>query len=96
MMTRHIPISKFLVFILVLVIPVVGNLSIASEAGAAAKVEFPTKTISMVVPFAAGGGTDVVGRMIASAMEPVLSNKVIIVNKAGGAGITGIQEVATT
>jgi tripartite-type tricarboxylate transporter receptor subunit TctC len=95
MMTRHIPISKFLVFILVLVIPVVGNLSIASEAGAAAKVEFPTKTISMVVPFAAGGGTDVVGRMIASAMEPVLSNKVIIVNKAGGAGITGIQEVAT-
>ena len=94
-MTRHTSIAKFLFLVSVSVLFTVGVLGIASDACAAAKTDYPTKPISMVVPFAAGGGTDVVGRMIASAMEPFLSNKIIIVNKAGGAGITGIQEVAT-
>jgi tripartite-type tricarboxylate transporter receptor subunit TctC len=48
----------------------------------------------LVVPYQAGGGTDVVGRMIANAMEQFLPEKVIVINKAGGAGIAGIQEVA--
>jgi tripartite-type tricarboxylate transporter receptor subunit TctC len=65
----------------------------SSEAVAAAKTDYPTKPVSMVVPFQAGGGTDVVGRMIAHAMEPFLGNKVIVLNKPGGAGIAGIQEV---
>jgi len=65
----------------------------SSEAEAAARVDYPTKPVSMVVPFQAGGGTDVVGRMIAQAIEPFLGNKVIVVNKPGGAGIAGIQEV---
>jgi tripartite-type tricarboxylate transporter receptor subunit TctC len=95
MITRHTPISMFLASILVLAILGIGNLNRSSEVIAAAKADYPIRPISLIVPFAAGGGTDVVGRMIANAMEPFLSNKIIIVNKAGGAGITGIQEVAT-
>ena len=68
MRTRHTPISKFLVFFLALAIPVIAQGSISSEALAASKAEYPTKPISMVVPFQAGGGTDVVTRMIASAI----------------------------
>lgn len=93
MLTHRTRIPKFLVYFLALSIPLIGALSVSPEALAAAK-DYPTKPISMVVPFQAGGGTDVVGRMIASAMEPILGNKIIIVNKPGGAGIVGIQEVA--
>ena len=93
-MTRHTPIAALLILLcLVLGISGPGNLLFSSEAMAAAKTEFPNKPVSMVVPFQAGGGTDVVGRMIAHAMEPFLGNKVIVLNKPGGAGIAGIQEV---
>jgi tripartite-type tricarboxylate transporter receptor subunit TctC len=93
-MTRHTPIAVFLMLLcLVLGMAGTGNLVLSSEAMAAAKTEFPTKPVSMVVPFQAGGGTDVVGRMIAHAMDPFLGNKVIVLNKPGGAGIAGIQEV---
>ena len=64
-MTRPTTIAVLLILLcLVLGIAGTGNLVFSSEAMAAAKTEYPTKPISMVVPFQAGGGTDVVGRMI--------------------------------
>jgi tripartite-type tricarboxylate transporter receptor subunit TctC len=93
-MTRHKSVAGLLMVVsLVLGIAGTGILAFSPEAMAAAKTEYPTKPVSMVVPFQAGGGTDVVGRMIAHAMEPFLGNKVIVINKPGGAGIAGIQEV---
>lgn len=53
----------------------------------------PTKTISVVVPWPAGGASDTVGRMIAGTMEQVLGQRMVIVNTAGGAGAIGTKEV---
>jgi tripartite-type tricarboxylate transporter receptor subunit TctC len=93
-MTRKAQVSLFLTIILVLVLSTIGNLNVSSEVIAASRVEFPTKPISLIVPMSPGGGTDVVGRMIANEMSQFLPHKVLVFNKPGGAGIAGIQEVA--
>lgn len=69
--------SKILVFLLILV-------TVATFA----KWK-PTKPITVIVPWAAGGSTDQVTRMITSQMEPLLGVKFIIVNTPGGAGSIG-------
>lgn len=66
--------------------------AIASLAVAAA--DFPTKPLSIVVPFAVGGTTDVLTRLLGSEMSKELGQTVVTVNKAGGAGIIGATEVA--
>ncbi len=65
-----------------------------SDSSEAAGIEFPNKVINLVVPFPPGGGTDVVGRMIAEVMGEFLPTKVIVVNKGGAAGVVGTQQVA--
>ena len=55
-------------------------------AGQAAS-DFPTKPITLLVGFGAGGGTDVVSRKIAAEMEKVLGQPVVVVNKPGGGGL---------
>jgi hypothetical protein len=54
---------------------------------------FPTRPITMVVPFAAGGSTDVVARIIAQKMSEGLGQQVIIENVAGAGGSTGAARV---
>ncbi len=93
-MTRKFRVSMVLTLALLVVSTWVGSLTISSPVVAATKAEYPTKPITLVVPMSPGGGTDVVGRMIANEMSQYLPNKVIVLNKPGGAGITGIQEVA--
>lgn len=53
----------------------------------------PAKTISVVVPWPAGGASDTVGRMISGVMEQNLGQRMVIVNTPGGAGATGTKEV---
>jgi tripartite-type tricarboxylate transporter receptor subunit TctC len=53
----------------------------------------PTKTISVVVPWPAGGASDTVGRMIAGTMEQTIGQRMVIVNTPGGAGAIGTKEV---
>lgn len=60
----------------------------------AAQSEFPDKTISLVVPFAAGGSTDLVGRIVADAMAQQLGQQVVVVNQAGAGGVLGATSVA--
>src|SRR4029453_1289974 len=55
---------------------------------------YPTRPITMVVPFAAGGSTDVVARIIAQKMSESLGQSVIIENVAGAGGSTGAARVA--
>lgn len=76
-----------------------GNQSAGStdaNSGSAPKeaVKFPTKPIELIVPYAAGGGTDLVGRAIAEALKPILGQDVVVVNKTGGSGAVGTNEVA--
>lgn len=56
--------------------------------------EYPTKTITMIVPFAAGGPTDTVARLIAQSMGKELKQQVIVENVAGAGGTLGAGRVA--
>src|SRR5690606_3563901 len=56
------------------------------------KIDYPTKAIELIVPFAAGGGTDAVGRATAEALKKELGVDVVVVNKTGGGGAVGMQD----
>jgi tripartite-type tricarboxylate transporter receptor subunit TctC len=62
--------------------------------GTAHAQTYPTKPIKMVVPFAAGGGTDVLARVIGEKLAAGLGQPVVIDNKPGAAGIIGTDAVA--
>src|SRR5512139_1624937 len=53
----------------------------------------PTRPITVVVPWPAGGASDTTGRMIAGQMEQILGQRMVIVNTPGGAGAIGTKEV---
>ena len=57
---------------------------------------YPSKNINLVVPFAAGGGTDAVARKLGSLLEKELGQPVIIVNRTGGAGAVGMTYGSTS
>lgn len=59
-----------------------------------AQSAFPSKPIRIVVPFAAGGPTDLMARAIAKNMAPSLGQPVIVDNKPGGGGVIGMSEIA--
>jgi tripartite-type tricarboxylate transporter receptor subunit TctC len=61
---------------------------------ALAQQSFPSRYITMIVPFAAGGPTDIVGRIVAEHMSRTLGQQVVIENVAGAAGTTGAGRVA--
>ena len=56
--------------------------------------EYPTKVISMVIPFSAGGPTDTVGRLTAKAMGDSMKSQIIIENVAGAGGTIAAARVA--
>jgi tripartite-type tricarboxylate transporter receptor subunit TctC len=59
-----------------------------------ARAAYPDRPIRVIVPFAPGGATDVVGRLWADRIRPALGGTVIIDNKASGGGALGASEVA--
>ena len=67
------------------------TLLIASPAFAE---EYPTKVITMIIPFAAGGPTDTVGRLLGRAMGESMKGQIIIENVAGAGGTIGAARVA--
>ena len=66
----------------------------AIVAGPALAQNYPTKPITMIVPFAAGGPTDIIARIVAEPMSRTLGQQVIIENVAGAGGTTGITRGA--
>ena len=63
-------------------------------ASAASAQSFPTKPVRMVVPFPAGGPTDIVGRTIGQKLSETLGQPVVIDNRAGAGGVIGTEHVA--
>ena len=61
---------------------------------AQAQTAFPERPIKLIVPLAAGGGGDIVGRLIAARMQPSLGQPVVVENRAGGATVIGTDLVA--
>ncbi len=60
----------------------------------AAAQDFPTRQMTMVIPFAAGGPTDLLGRVIAQRMGEILGQTVIVENIGGAGGMAGGKKVA--
>jgi len=64
-------------------------------AGSAFAQDYPTKPITVVVPFSAGGPTDTVARLVAEVMSQDLGQQVVVQNVGGAGGTLGAGQVAT-
>lgn len=65
-------------------------------ATSAAAADYPTKPINVIVPWGAGGDSDLTTRLWADAMEQELGKPVVVINKAGGGGVIGTTFVANS
>jgi len=72
-----------------------GSAIVLGGAGALAQ-NFPARPISMVVPYAAGGSADVIGRLVAAEMSKTLGHNVVLELKPGAGGNIGAELVAKT
>lgn len=62
--------------------------------GSASAQQWPTRPMTMIIPFAAGGPTDVLGRVMAQRMSEILGQQVVVENVGGAGGMTGSKRVA--
>lgn len=70
------------------------TLGLSAAGGALAQADWPTRTVKIVVPFAAGGTTDLSARIIAEQLGQSFKQPFIVENKAGAGGNLGAAEVA--
>src|SRR5262250_2342464 len=68
----------------------------ALAAGSFGQEKYPSRPITIVAPFPPGGVADLTARPVAAAMEKVLKNPVVVVNKTGAAGAVGMSSVANS
>ena len=61
---------------------------------AASAQDWPTRPVTMIVPYAAGGPVDTVGRIMAQGLSEVLGQQVVVENVGGAGGMTGANRVA--
>lgn len=71
-----------------------GSLALLGSASAQTPVNYPTQPIKFVVPYPAGGATDVLARMVAQKMQESWQQTVIVENKPGAGGTIGNNQVA--
>src|SRR5262245_15264860 len=68
--------------------------ALAGAITAAAAQDWPTRPITLVVPFAAGGPTDVLGRVLAQRMDELIGQQIVVEDVAGAGGTTGASRLA--
>ncbi|HWQ62076.1 MAG TPA: tripartite tricarboxylate transporter substrate binding protein [Negativicutes bacterium] len=85
-------VSFILIGLLVISLVAAAGCGKADDAKKQQAAKYPTKPIELIVPYAAGGGTDAVGRALAEALKGVLKQDVVVLNKTGGAGAVGMNE----
>jgi tripartite-type tricarboxylate transporter receptor subunit TctC len=69
-------------------------LATAYSAGPAKAQDWPTRPLTLIVPWAAGGGTDVMGRIVARRMSEILGQEVMVENISGAGGMIGSSHAA--
>ena len=79
-------------FIVALLILLILLFSLTTESSG--QESYPNRPITIVAPFPPGGVADLTARPVAAAMEKVLKNPVVVVNKTGAAGAVGMSFVA--
>ncbi len=68
--------------------------ALASLGGAAASAQaYPAKPIRWILPYPPGGGTDIMGRLVAEAISPRLGQPIVVVNQSGASGTVGSEAV---
>jgi tripartite-type tricarboxylate transporter receptor subunit TctC len=67
--------------------------AVGSPLGAVAQT-YPTRTVTLVVPYPPGGGVDALARVVAEKLSTALGQQVIVDNRAGGSGLVGTRAVA--
>ena len=75
------------------VLPALAAGFVAVSGAVCAQEDFPVRPVTMVIPFAAGGPTDILGRVIGQRMSEILGQQVVIENIGGGGGQTGSRRV---
>lgn len=73
---------------------ILSGLAFALPISGAFAADFPSKPVNLVVPWPAGGGSDILMRMIAEKASDRLGQPVVVVNKPGAGGSIGLSEVA--
>jgi tripartite-type tricarboxylate transporter receptor subunit TctC len=71
------------------------GLTLLAAAVPVAAQGYPTRPITMIVPWGAGGGTDATARIVGSLLEKELGQPVTVVNRTGGSGVVGHSAIAT-
>jgi tripartite-type tricarboxylate transporter receptor subunit TctC len=69
-------------------------LSLLAAIPAASAQDYPTRPITLVVPYSAGGGNDILARIAAEKMSPVLGQQIVIENRGGAGGSIATRQVA--
>lgn len=72
----------------------VGATGVLTAGHASAAGNYPDKPVRLVVPFPAGGGTDVIARMVSARLSNILKTTVVVENVAGATGTIGAAQVA--
>ena len=86
--------NKFNMFDRTLSLIFLGGLAFLAPAVSDAQGAFPTKPITMVIPFPPAGSTDVLGRMLAQSMSKALQQSVLVENTGGAGGTVGAAKVS--
>jgi tripartite-type tricarboxylate transporter receptor subunit TctC len=77
------------------ILAVVAATALVFAANAVLAADYPSRPVTLIVPWGAGGGTDAVARMLASLLEKDFARPVNVVNRTGGSGVVGHQAIAT-
>jgi tripartite-type tricarboxylate transporter receptor subunit TctC len=76
------------------VLVLAGGLALVAASARSQAQTWPSRPMTMVVPFAAGGGADIMGRIVAARLSEILGQQVIVENVGGAGGMTGAYRVA--